>query len=48
MIVETVSAFENLEAIVSAPGLDVAWMGHYDLTTSMGIPGDASRTVLEL
>jgi 2-dehydro-3-deoxyglucarate aldolase/4-hydroxy-2-oxoheptanedioate aldolase len=38
VIVETVRAFENLEAIVSVPGLDVAWMGHYDLTTSMGIP----------
>jgi 2-dehydro-3-deoxyglucarate aldolase/4-hydroxy-2-oxoheptanedioate aldolase len=38
-ILETVQAFENLEAIVSTPGLDVAWMGHYDLTTSMGIPG---------
>lgn len=37
-ILETVRAFENLDAIVSAPGLDIAWMGHYDLTTSMGIP----------
>ena len=37
-ILETVRAFENLDAIVSTPGLDVAWMGHFDLTTSMGIP----------
>lgn len=37
-LVETVRAFENLEEIVSTPGLDVAWMGHYDLTVSMGIP----------
>ena len=36
--VETVKAFENLEAIVSVPGVDVAWVGHYDLTVSMGIP----------
>ena len=35
---ETVRAFENLEAIVSVPGVDVAWIGHYDLTVSMGIP----------
>ena len=35
---ETVKAFENLEAIVSVPGVDVAWIGHYDLTVSMGIP----------
>ena len=36
--VETVKAFENLEAIVSVPRVDVAWIGHYDLTVSMGIP----------
>lgn len=38
VIVETARALENLDAIVSAPGLDVAWMGHYDLTVSLGIP----------
>jgi 2-dehydro-3-deoxyglucarate aldolase/4-hydroxy-2-oxoheptanedioate aldolase len=37
-LVETARAFENLDDIVSTPGLDVAWMGHYDLTVSMGIP----------
>jgi 2-keto-3-deoxy-L-rhamnonate aldolase RhmA len=37
-LLETAKAFENLDAIVSVPGLDVAWMGHYDLTVSMGIP----------
>jgi len=37
-ILETARAFENLEEIISVPGLDVAWMGHYDLTVSMGIP----------
>lgn len=43
--VETVRAFENLEAIVSVPGVDVVWIGHYDLTVSMGIPAqfDHSR-----
>ena len=35
---ETARAFENLDAIVSVPGVDVAWVGHYDLTVSMGIP----------
>lgn len=38
LLVETAKAFENLEDIVSVPGVDVAWMGHYDLTVSMGIP----------
>jgi 2-dehydro-3-deoxyglucarate aldolase/4-hydroxy-2-oxoheptanedioate aldolase len=37
-ILETARAFEHLDETVSVPGLDVAWMGHYDLTVSMGIP----------
>jgi 2-keto-3-deoxy-L-rhamnonate aldolase RhmA len=36
--VETVKAFENLDDIISVSGVDVAWVGHYDLTVSMGIP----------
>ena len=40
LLLETVRAFENLDDIVSVPGVDVAWMGHYDLTVSMGIPAD--------
>jgi 2-keto-3-deoxy-L-rhamnonate aldolase RhmA len=38
LLLETVKAFENLEAIISLPGVDIAWVGHYDLTVSMGIP----------
>ena len=38
--VESVKAFENLEAIASVPGVDVLWVGHYDLTLSMGIPAE--------
>jgi len=38
LLLETEKAFENLESIVSVPGVDVAWVGHYDLTASMGIP----------
>ena len=36
--VETARAFENLDAIVSVPGVDVAWIGHYDLSVSLGLP----------
>jgi 2-keto-3-deoxy-L-rhamnonate aldolase RhmA len=38
LLLETARAFENLDEIVSVPGVDIAWMGHYDLTVSMGIP----------
>jgi 2-keto-3-deoxy-L-rhamnonate aldolase RhmA len=38
LLLETGKAFENLEDILSVPGVDVAWMGHYDFTVSSGIP----------
>ena len=38
LLLETETAFQNLEEIVSVPGIDVAWVGHYDLTVSLGIP----------
>jgi 2-keto-3-deoxy-L-rhamnonate aldolase RhmA len=38
LLLETEKAFQHLDEIVSVPGVDVAWMGHYDLTVSMGIP----------
>jgi 2-keto-3-deoxy-L-rhamnonate aldolase RhmA len=38
LLLETAKAFENLDEIISVPGVDIAWVGHYDLTVSMGIP----------
>ncbi len=37
--IESVAGIENLEAIATTPGVDVLWVGHFDLTQSMGIPG---------
>jgi len=37
--IESVSGVENVEDIVGVEGVDVAWIGHFDLTQSMGIPG---------
>lgn len=37
-LVETARGLANLDDIVSTPGLDIVWMGHYDLTVSLGIP----------
>ena len=39
-LLETARAFDQLDEIISVPGLDIAWMGHYDLTVSMGIPAE--------
>lgn len=37
--IESTKGLDNLEAIAATPGVDVLWVGHFDLTTSMGIPG---------
>jgi 2-keto-3-deoxy-L-rhamnonate aldolase RhmA len=37
--IESVEGLDNLEAIASTPGIDILWVGHSDLTQSMGIPG---------
>ncbi|MBM3995631.1 MAG: aldolase [Planctomycetes bacterium] len=37
--IETARGIENLEAIAAVPGIDVLWIGHNDLTNSMGLPG---------
>ncbi|MEZ5353712.1 MAG: aldolase/citrate lyase family protein [Bryobacteraceae bacterium] len=38
--IESPVGLENLEAIASTPGVDVLWVGHFDLSQGMGIPGD--------
>ena len=40
VMIETASGLENVDAIARVPGVDVLWVGHYDLTASLGIPGD--------
>jgi 2-dehydro-3-deoxyglucarate aldolase/4-hydroxy-2-oxoheptanedioate aldolase len=37
--IETARGLENVEAIAAVDGIDVLWVGHNDLTNSMGIPG---------
>lgn len=54
--IESVEGLENLEAIATTPGVDILWVGHFDLTQSMGIPGqfddqrflDALQQVVEM
>lgn len=38
-LIETAQGVENVEAIAAVDGIDVLWIGHFDLTNSMGIPG---------
>jgi 2-dehydro-3-deoxyglucarate aldolase/4-hydroxy-2-oxoheptanedioate aldolase len=35
--IENVSAVEHIDEFLAVPGVDIAWVGQYDLTASMGI-----------
>lgn len=37
--IETEHGLENVEAIAAVEGIDILWIGHFDLTNFMGIPG---------
>src|SRR4029079_6682788 len=38
--IESERGLAHLEAIASTPGIDVLWLGHFDLTNFLGIPGE--------
>lgn len=38
-LIETAQGVENVEAIAALPGCDCLWIGHFDLSNSLGIPG---------
>jgi 2-keto-3-deoxy-L-rhamnonate aldolase RhmA len=37
--IETALGVENVDAIAATPGIDVLWIGHFDLSNSLGVPG---------
>lgn len=37
--IETAAGVEQADAIAATDGIDVLWVGHFDLTNSLGIPG---------
>jgi len=41
--IETVAGLDAVEEIAAVDGIDVLWIGHFDLTASLGIPGDFSN-----
>jgi 2-keto-3-deoxy-L-rhamnonate aldolase RhmA len=42
--IESVTGLANLDAIAATPGVDVLWVGHFDLSQSMGIPAQFAHT----
>ena len=43
--IETKQGLENVKEIASIDGVDCLWVGHFDLTNFLGIPGDFSSTI---
>jgi len=39
-LIETEVGLRNVDAIAAVPGVDVLWLGHFDLTNFLGIPGE--------
>ena len=37
--IETERGLEQVEEIAAVDGIDVLWVGHFDLTNFLGIPG---------
>lgn len=37
--IETETGIRNVDEIAAVPGIDVLWIGHFDLSISQGIPG---------
>ena len=37
-LIETPQGAANVDAIAAVPGIDVLWLGHFDMTSFMGIP----------
>jgi 2-keto-3-deoxy-L-rhamnonate aldolase RhmA len=39
-LIETADGAENAEAIAAIKGVDCLWVGHFDLSVSLGVPGE--------
>jgi len=44
--IEGVEGIKNLDEILSVPGIDVVFIGPYDLSQSLGIPGEVSHPLV--
>jgi 2-keto-3-deoxy-L-rhamnonate aldolase RhmA len=38
--IESPAGIENADSIVAVPGVDAVWLGQFDLSLSLGIPGE--------
>jgi 2-dehydro-3-deoxyglucarate aldolase/4-hydroxy-2-oxoheptanedioate aldolase len=45
--IESARGLENVEKIAAVPGVDAVWIGQFDLTASLGIPGDVRHPTFQ-
>jgi len=43
--IETEHGLENVDEIAAVDGIDVLWVGHFDLTNFLGIPGEFDNKI---
>jgi 2-keto-3-deoxy-L-rhamnonate aldolase RhmA len=43
--IETAEGVENCEAMAAIDGVDCLWVGHFDLSVSLGIPGEFGNKI---
>jgi 2-keto-3-deoxy-L-rhamnonate aldolase RhmA len=46
-MIETKQGLENVDAIAAVPGVDALWLGHFDLSNFLGIPGQFGSPVFQ-
>jgi 2-keto-3-deoxy-L-rhamnonate aldolase RhmA len=47
LLIETKSGVDNIDSILSVPGVDLIWVGFLDLSLSLGIPGQFTHPAFE-
>ena len=46
-MIETKQGLENVDAIAAVPGVDVLWLGHFDMSNFLGIPGQFAHPTFQ-
>ena len=46
-LMETTEAVDNADSIASVKGVDCLWIGHFDLSNSLGIPGEFENAIFK-
>ena len=46
-LIETKKGIENVDEILAVPGIDIGWLGHFDLSNAMGITAQFDHPELD-